>query len=69
MKCTRLRLPAGDQDLGDGRFDHRRSQLDAAQAAPRELAQERGPKDLSLGRANIYAEQFAAAIAVDRNRN
>jgi hypothetical protein len=29
----------------------------------------RGPKGLSLGRADIYAEHFAAAIAVDRNRN
>jgi len=44
-------------------------QLDAAQAAPRELAQVRAPKGLSVGRADIYAEHFAAAIAVDRNRN
>ena len=62
-------LPGGAQHFGDGRLDalvgvgdH---QLDAAQAAPRELAQELGPEGLGLRRADIHAEHFAPPVAVD----
>jgi hypothetical protein len=66
-------LPCGVQHFGDGRFnalvgigDH---QLDAAQTTSSELAQELSPEGLGLGRSDIHAEHFAAAIAVDPDRN
>jgi hypothetical protein len=42
-------------------------QLHAAQAAPSELAQEGGPERLGLRGADLHAEHFAPAIAVDAN--
>jgi hypothetical protein len=44
-------------------------QLDAAQAAAGELAQERGPERLGLGRSDVHAEHLAPAVTVDANRN
>src|SRR6201996_7040990 len=46
--------------------DHR---LDAAKAAPGELAQERGPERLGFRRADIHAENLAPAIGIDADRN
>ena len=40
-------------------------QLDAAQAAPGELAQEGRPEGLGLGRPDVHAEHLAPAVAVD----
>ena len=44
-------------------------QLDAAQAAAGELAQERGPERLGLGGADIQPENLAAPAAVDADRD
>lgn len=44
-------------------------QLDAAQAATGELAQERGPERLCLGGADVHAESLAPAAAVDADRD
>ena len=44
-------------------------ELDAAQAAAGELAQERGPERLGLGGADVHAENFAPAVAVDADRD
>ena len=44
-------------------------QLDAAQAPAGELAQEGGPEGFGLGRPDIHAENFTAAIAVDADRD
>jgi hypothetical protein len=56
-------LPGGVQHLGDRRFqplvrigDH---ELDAAQAAPGELAQELGPEGLGLRWADVEAQHLA----------
>ena len=64
-------LPGGAQHLGDrglqpfmGIGDH---QLDAAQAAPGQTAQELGPERLGLAVADRHAQHFAAAIGVDAN--
>jgi hypothetical protein len=46
-----------DAVMGIG--DH---QLDAAKAAPGELAQKLGPEGLGLGRPDIHAEHFAATV-------
>ena len=69
MKCTRQRCQVAFKHPGDGGLqsfmgigDH---QLDAAQAAPSELAQELGPEGLGLGGADGHAEDLAPAIAVD----
>jgi hypothetical protein len=66
-------LPSGVEHLGDGGLDAlmgvRDDQLDAAQAAAGELAQERRPECLSLRRSNVHAENFAPAIAVDADRD
>jgi hypothetical protein len=40
-------------------------QLDAAQAALLELAQERGPERFRFGRPDVHAQHLAAAVAVD----
>src|ERR1700738_3820707 len=70
MKCT---LPRGVQDLADRALDAfvriRDDKLDAAQTAPGELAQERGPERLRLRWTDIHAEDLAPAIAVDAHRN
>ena len=44
-------------------------QLDAAQAAAGELAQEGGPEGLGLGGADVHAEHLAPAVAVDADRD
>jgi hypothetical protein len=66
-------LPSGMQYLGDrglqslmGIRDH---ELDAAQAAPSELAQELGPEGLGFRRADVQAQHFAPAIAIDADRD
>ena len=62
-------LPGGGEHLGDGRLDALvgvgDDQLDAAQAAPGELAQEVGPEGLGLGGADLHAEHLAPAVGVD----
>ena len=40
-------------------------QLDAAQAAPGQLAQELRPEGLGLGGADLHAQHLAPAVAVD----
>ncbi len=69
MKCTRHRLPGGAEHLGDGRLQSLMcvgdDQLDAAQAAPGQTAQELGPERLGLAVADGHAEHFAPAIGVD----
>lgn len=66
-------LPGGVEHLGDSGLDAlmgiRHDQLDAAQAAARELAQERTPERLGFRRTNIHAEHFAPAITVDADRD
>ena len=47
----------------------RDDQFDTAQAAARELAQERGPESLRLGRADIEAQHLTAAIMIDADRD
>jgi hypothetical protein len=47
----------------------RDDEFDAAQAAAGELAQELGPEDLGLRRANLQTHDFAAAVAIDSNSN
>jgi hypothetical protein len=66
-------LPAGVEHLGDrgldtlmGIGDH---QLDAAQAAARELAQEAGPERLGLGGTDIETQDLPPAVAVDTDRH
>ena len=66
-------LPGGVEHLGDGGLDafvgvgdH---QLDAAQAAAGELAQEVGPERLGLGGADVHAEHLAPAVGVDADRD
>jgi len=44
-------------------------QLDAAQAPAAQLAQELGPEGLGLGRADVHAQHFAAAIGVGADRD
>ena len=44
-------------------------QLDTAQAAAGELAQERRPERLGLGGADVHAQYFAPAIAVGTDRD
>ena len=73
MKWTRQRCQVARQHLGDGGLDalvgvgdH---QLDAAQAAPRELAQELGPEGLGLRGADIHAQHLAPAVGVDADRD
>jgi hypothetical protein len=57
------------QHRRDGRLDAlmavKDDQLDAAKAAPRQLAQERGPEGLGLGRADIHTQDVAPSVAVD----
>lgn len=66
-------LPGGVENLSDRGFDPLTGvgddELDAAQAAPRELAQERGPERLGLRQADVHAEHLAPAIAVDPDRD
>lgn len=66
-------LPGRAQHLGYGRFQSltsvRDDELDAAQAAPRELAQEVGPEGLRFGRADRKAQHLAPAVAVDTDRD
>ena len=66
-------LPGGVQHLGDGGLQALvgvgDDQLDAAQAAPRELAQEVGPEGLGLRGADLHAEHLAPAVAVDADRD
>ena len=73
MKWTRQRCQVALQHLGDGGLDALMGvgddQLDAAQAAARELAQELGPERLGLGRADVHAEHLAPAVAVDADRD
>src|SRR5512144_2050348 len=66
-------LPSGVQDFGDGGLqafmgvgDH---QLDTAQAAAGELAQEARPEGLGLRRADIHPQNLAPAVRVDGDRN
>ena len=47
----------------------RDDQLDTAQAAPGEAAQEVGPEGLGLAGAAGHAEHLATAIGVDRDRD
>jgi len=72
MKWTRQRCQEACSTLATaawGAFmaigDH---QLDAAQTAPGELAQELRPEGLGLRRPDIHAEYFPAAVAVDADR-
>jgi len=44
-------------------------ELDAAQAPPRQLAQERGPERLGFGRTDVHAEHLWPAVAVDPDRD
>jgi hypothetical protein len=44
-------------------------QLDAAQAAPGELAQEGGPERLRLRRADVEAQHLPPAVGVDADRD
>ena len=44
-------------------------QLDAAQPAPGQRAQELGAEGLSLGRADRHAEHLAPPLVVDRHRD
>jgi hypothetical protein len=57
-------LPGGVHQFGDGGLDPlvgvRDDELDAAQAAPPELAEELGPEGLRLRRADVHAEHLAA---------
>lgn len=62
-------LPGSIEHLGDGSFDALMSvgdhQLYAAKPAAGELAQERRPERLGLGRADIHAQNLAPAVTVD----
>ena len=62
-------LPCGAEHLGDGRLQPlmrvRDDQLDAAQAAPGEAAQELDPERLGLAVADGHAEHLAPAVGVD----
>jgi hypothetical protein len=64
-------LPRGVQHFGNSRLDAlmgvRDHQLDAAQAASGERAQELGPEGLGFRRADVHAEHLAPAVAVDSN--
>jgi hypothetical protein len=66
-------LLGGVEHFGDGGLDTlvgvRDAELDAAQTASRELAQERGPEGLGLGRTDIHAKHLAPAVAVDTDRD
>ena len=61
------------QDFGNGRLEPvmgiRDRQLDAAQSASSQLAQELGPKGLGLGGADRHTEYLAPAVAIDGDRN
>jgi len=65
-------LPGGVQHLSDSGLDAFMAigdhQLDAAQTAPGERAQELRPEGLGLRRPDIHAEYFPAAVAVDADR-
>ncbi len=59
--------------LGDGSLDalvrvgdH---ELDAAQAAPPQLAQELGPEGLGLGGADVHAQHLAPPVGIDADRD
>src|SRR5439155_25782601 len=62
-------LPGGVEHLGDRGLDAfvgvRDHQLDAAQPAPAQLAQEVGPERLGFGGANIHAQHLTTAVSVD----
>lgn len=66
-------LPGGGEDLGDGGLDALvgigDDELDAAQAAPRQLAQEGGPEGLGFGGADIHAQHLAPAVGIDADRD
>jgi hypothetical protein len=66
-------LPGGMEDLCDRGLQPfmrvRDHQLDAAQAAASELAQELGPEGLGLRGADVQPEHLAAAITVDTDRD
>ena len=59
-------LPGRVHQLGDGRLDALMGvgddELDAAQAAPSELAQELGPERLGLGGADVHAQHLAPPV-------
>jgi hypothetical protein len=61
-------LPGGAEHLGDGRLDAlvgvADDQLDPAQAAPRQLAQELRPDRLGLGCADLQAQNLATSVGV-----
>ena len=66
-------LPGGVEDLRDrsldplmGVGDH---QLNPAQAAPGQLAQESRPEGLGLGRTDIHAKDFPPAIGIGADRD
>ena len=66
-------LPGRVQDLRDGSLQPlmgiRDDELDAAQTAPRELAQEVSPEGLGLRRADRQAQHLAPAIVIDPDRD
>ena len=63
-------LPGGVQHLGGGGFQPFMRigdcQLDAAQAAPSEGAEELGPEGLGLRGADGHPEHLAAAVVIER---
>jgi hypothetical protein len=73
LKCTRQRCQLALSTLATvalmplvGVGD---DELDAAQAAAGELAQERRPERLGFGRPDVHAENFASAVTVDAERD
>ena len=68
-KVNPAALPGRVEHLADRRLDAlvgvRHHQLDAAQAAASELAQELRPDQLGLGRADLHAENLAPAVTID----
>jgi len=68
-KMNAAALPCGAQHLGDSGFDtfmgigdHK---LHAAQAAPRQLAQELRPDRLGFRGADLHAQHLAPAVGID----
>ena len=66
-------LPGGVHHLGDGGLDALvgvgDDELDAAQAAAPQLAQELGPEGLGFGGADVHAEHLAPPVGVDADRD
>jgi hypothetical protein len=73
MKWTRQRCHVAPQHLGGGCFEAfvgvRDDELDPAQPAARQLAQEIAPERLGFGSADIQAQHLAPAVAVDVDRD